>query len=114
MDSRQEIYRLLRDHRADLVRHNRHKVYRLPNGALFVMGETRTDYRGWRNGLAQLRRLLGVTPALKRLTPRKQKLKAKKKQLSHGRSLHSLATFRSLTSELNRVFPKLGDPAATR
>ncbi len=82
MDSRQQISRLLKEHRAELVRKNRHEVYRLPNGAIFVTGTTQTDERGWRNRLAQLRRVLGIKPPAKAAAPPKQKLMARKKKTS--------------------------------
>lgn len=53
MDSSEEVFRLLKYHRAELVRHRKHHVYRLSNGKLFVTGLTSTDKRGWRNRLTQ-------------------------------------------------------------
>lgn len=58
MDAKEEVFRVLRGHRARLIRHKKHHIYRLPNGKIFVTGITRTGARNWHNRLAQLRRLL--------------------------------------------------------
>ena len=80
MDSKHEIFRLLKENRAELVRRRKHEVYRLPNGNIFVTGLTQTDDRGWRNRLAQLRKLLGVAPPDKRAAPSRRTLGARNKE----------------------------------
>lgn len=108
MDSKLEIWRLLKEHRAELVRHNRHKVYKLPNGALFVTGETQTDYRGWRDRLSKLRKLLGIKRRPKRVVPQDHKLvpvKNRKTKTSVCVSTETSAVLRSMASELRKLFP---------
>jgi hypothetical protein len=109
MDSKREMFRLLANHRAELVRRNKHAVYRLPNGEIFVTGNTQTDERGWRNRLAQLRKILGIKPPDKGAAPGKRKLMARKNKSSMAIpnfvSLQSSSRFRSLASELKRLFP---------
>lgn len=56
-----EIERLLSDAEAILVRHKRHKVYRLANGKTFVMSKTPGDRkRAEKNQIRDLRRLMEV------------------------------------------------------
>ena len=45
-----------------LVRQRKHKVYRFPNGATFVVGSTPECPLAYDNALAYLKRLLGVYP----------------------------------------------------
>jgi hypothetical protein len=110
MDSKREIWRLLREHRAELVRHNRHKVYKLPNGALFVTGETETSYRGWRDRLAQLRKLLGIKRPVKRAVPGEHKSLAMKNRNTKQPAFVPFQTssaLPSLAGELRKLFPNL-------
>ena len=111
MDPRQEISRLLEKHRAELVRKNKHEIYRLPNGQIFVTGTRRGNERGVRNRLAQLRRILGVKPAANGGSPQKRKLIAGKRDASKDAldfvSVQSPSEMRSLASELKRLFPEL-------
>jgi len=76
MDSKEEVFRLLKEHKAEFIRQRRHRIYRLPNGRIFVTGVTQTDERGWRNRLAQLRKLLGVVPPDNGAGPSRRRLKA--------------------------------------
>ncbi len=41
MNARQEISRLLEEHRAEVMRKNKREIYRLRNGQLFVTGTKR-------------------------------------------------------------------------
>jgi hypothetical protein len=110
MDSKREMFRLLANHRAELVRRNKHEVYRLPNGEIFVTGNTQTDERGWRNRLAKLRKMLSIKPPDKGAAPGKRKLMARKNKTSKDApnfvSLQSPSGLRSLASELKRLFPE--------
>jgi hypothetical protein len=74
MDAKSEIFRILKEHRAQLVRSKKHHVYKLPNGKTFVTGITPTDERGWRNRLAQLRKLLSIVPPDNGAAPTKRRL----------------------------------------
>lgn len=67
MDSKHEIYRLLKKHKAELIRQNKHKIYRLPNGRIFITSATRTNERGYRDQLSTLRKLLQLNPRQKTL-----------------------------------------------
>lgn len=93
MDAKAEVFRILKEHRAQLIRHKKHQVYRLPNGKIFVTGSTRTDIRGWRNRLAQLRRLQSITSSENGAAPTKKKLAA-----VSGRSLPK-KTFLAVATE---------------
>jgi hypothetical protein len=110
MDSRKEIFRLLKEHRAELVRKNKHEVYRLPNGQLFLTGTKHRDERGWRDRLVLLRKMLGIKPRDKGAAPGKRKLGARKNKTSKDApdfvSLQSPSGLRSLASELKRLFPE--------
>jgi hypothetical protein len=61
MDAQKEVRKLLKEH-GQPERHNRHEAWRL-NGHLVVITNTRTDDRGWRNKLAEVRRCMR-TPAV--------------------------------------------------
>lgn len=74
MDAKEEIFRILRKHQALLVRSKKHHLYKLPNGKIFVTGITPTDERGWRNRLAQLRKLLSIVPPDNGAAPTKRRL----------------------------------------
>ena len=54
-DARAACLRLLAEH-GRLIRHNRHAVYDF-HGRHVTITNTRTDYRGWRNKLCELRRI---------------------------------------------------------
>lgn len=56
MDARKESLRLLSEH-AVLERHGKHETWRL-NGHLIAVTGTKTDDRGWRNKLGEIRRAL--------------------------------------------------------
>jgi hypothetical protein len=53
-----EVERLLDENGAVLVRQNKHKVYKFPNGREVVMSSTPSDWRASRKKLAFLRRML--------------------------------------------------------
>ncbi|WP_454735422.1 hypothetical protein [Cupriavidus necator] len=54
-DARAASLRLLAEH-GRLLRHNRHAVYDF-FGRRVTITNTRTDFRGWRNKLCELRRI---------------------------------------------------------
>ena len=51
----------LRDAGAVLVRTNKHRIYRLPNGRTYVRSGSSSDHRAEMNGLRDLARLLRDT-----------------------------------------------------
>lgn len=56
MDPEKEVRQLLKQH-GEPVRHNKHEAFRI-NGHLIVITNTRTDFRGWLNKRAEVRRAL--------------------------------------------------------
>lgn len=60
MNAATEIDRLLDEHGAVLLREDKHRVYRLPNGQKFTSPKTPSDHRSMRNNLSSLRHALGV------------------------------------------------------
>lgn len=54
-DAKAACLRLLAAH-GQLLRHNRHQVYRFFDRNITITN-TRTDFRGWRNKLCELRRI---------------------------------------------------------
>lgn len=60
MNATREVDRLLEEHGAVLIRHNKHLVYRLPNGNTFTRNKTPQDHRGPLNELSDLRHALGL------------------------------------------------------
>jgi hypothetical protein len=109
MNAKHEIFRLLEEHRAEVIRKSKREIYRLRNGQLFVTGTQRGAERCWRNRLALLKRMLGIVLSAKRPAPKKRKAVAKKLQASEDApsfvSLQSHSGMRSLASELKRLFP---------
>ena len=55
-----EIQRLLDEHGAVLSRTNRHNVYKFPDGRIFTMSKTPSDYRTAMEQLQDLRKVLGI------------------------------------------------------
>ena len=55
-----QVRQLLCEHGAVLVRTKRHDVYRTSDGAAHVLPQSPSDYRAWRNKLAELRKALGL------------------------------------------------------
>ena len=53
---------LIEENAGELVRKRKHKVYRFPNGATFVVASTPECPFAYDNALAHLKRLLGITP----------------------------------------------------
>lgn len=49
---------LLRQHNFILVRQNKHKVYRNPEGKVYVVGNTPSDCRWAQNALRTLKRVI--------------------------------------------------------
>lgn len=60
MNAATEIDRLLDEHGAVLLRDDKHRIYRLPNGQKFTSPKTPSDHRSMRNNLSSLRHALGV------------------------------------------------------
>jgi len=54
----EEVKRLLRESRAELVASGKHLKFRLPSGMILVMSRTPSDRRAWQNILRDLKRLL--------------------------------------------------------
>jgi hypothetical protein len=106
MDAKAEVFRILKEHRAQLIRHKKHQVYRLPNERIFVIGTTRTDIRGWRNRLALLRRLQSITsfgtaPTKKRMAALSGRSVPQKVFLANA--TENLPVLRSLAEHLKEV-----------
>lgn len=59
-DPRKVADELLKKHGCVLVRHNKHEVWLLPNGAKYTRAVTPSDARSDENALRQLRQSLGV------------------------------------------------------
>ncbi len=59
MNPKDEIDLLLKQDKARCVRQKTHKVWKLSNGAIFVIASTPQDTRADRNALARLKTLLG-------------------------------------------------------
>lgn len=60
MDPEKEVRELLRKYGVP-IRHNKHEAFRL-NGHLIVITNTRTDFRGWLNKRAEVRRAMKTPP----------------------------------------------------
>lgn len=56
MSAERAVIELLKTH-GTLVRHHRHEVYRF-HGRTITITTTNTDHRGWKNKLAELRRIM--------------------------------------------------------
>jgi len=65
MNPATEVSRLLTASGAVLVRSNGHRIYRFPDGTNWVTPNTPSDWRSWKNNLADLRRRLGIRPVPK-------------------------------------------------
>jgi hypothetical protein len=56
MSAEKAVIELLKAH-GTFVRHGRHEVYRF-QGRTITITTTNTDHRGWKNKLAELRRIM--------------------------------------------------------
>lgn len=61
-DPEKQLNNLLRDNRFQLVRQTHHKVYRNPEGKVFVTSLTPSDYRWSQNALTTLKKVLVSPP----------------------------------------------------
>lgn len=52
------IQKLLKRCGAELERHNKHQVWRLPGGRIFVMSSSPSDHRAEQNQMRTLKRML--------------------------------------------------------
>lgn len=68
-----EIDALLKEHGAVLDRTKKHRVWKLPDGRIWVQGSTPSDVRAARNNLAQLRKMLGVEREIRKNPNRAEK-----------------------------------------
>ena len=57
-----KLDKLLREHRFQLVRQDKHKIYREPGGRIFVTSSTPSDYRWAGNALTELKRVIASPP----------------------------------------------------
>jgi hypothetical protein len=60
MSPQHEVFTILNDAGAVLVRQRKHKIFRFQDGRIWVIPSTPGDSRAWRNNLAGLRRHLTV------------------------------------------------------
>lgn len=58
-----EFERLLRECGAEFVATNRHEKWRLPNRTIVTFAVSPSDHRCWKNNLANLRKILGLSEA---------------------------------------------------
>ncbi|MGA8489392.1 MAG: hypothetical protein WB711_03155 [Terriglobales bacterium] len=61
MNPQDQLMELLEQHKFDLVRQRKHRIYRNPDGLVFVTASTPSDRRSPHNALADLRRILRRT-----------------------------------------------------
>ena len=59
-DPKSSLERLIEEHGGLLVRQNKHKVYRFPNGATFTVASTPECPLAYNNALSVLKTLLGL------------------------------------------------------
>jgi hypothetical protein len=58
MNPQDQLIKLLHEHSFDLVRQRKHKIYRNPDGLIFVTASTPSDRRAPQNALSTLKRML--------------------------------------------------------
>ena len=73
MAERWQVEELLKQHGAKLVRHKKHQVWRFPDGRVYVMSSTPSDYRAEDNNLRDLRRMLGIEREIRKNPLRQEK-----------------------------------------
>jgi hypothetical protein len=83
-DPRKEVYRILKEIGAQRERDKKHDVWLLPNRRKVTFSKTSSDWRAWKNALADLRRTLRLPPpgppSPMAPAPPEQKGKKQKKQ----------------------------------
>ncbi len=58
MNPQDQLMELLQEHSFDLVRHRKHKIYRNPDGLMFVTASTPSDRQAPQNALSTLKKIL--------------------------------------------------------
>lgn len=79
MAAKEEVEKLLKAHKAVLLRGKKHLVYQLDNGERFVTPNTPSDTAAWDNNLSDLKRILGLTSQHKEGVRRSKKRTPKPK-----------------------------------
>lgn len=60
MDARVEVERLLKVHGGVLIRHKKHRIWKLSSGKKWTTPSTPSDRNAWQNNLGELRLMLGL------------------------------------------------------
>lgn len=60
MDARAEVERLLKEYGGILIRHKKHRIWKLPSGKKWTTPSTPSDTCSWQNNLGELRLMLGL------------------------------------------------------
>jgi hypothetical protein len=61
MEAREQVLLLLDQYKCPLIRKGKHDIYRLPTGKPYVLPSSPSDYRSWKNNLADLKVELGLS-----------------------------------------------------
>lgn len=90
MNKREEVNRILGERGAVLARKRKHEVWKFPDGKTFIRGSTTSDRNSEENNLADLRKLLGITPEHRPGTRRAKKNGNGREEIFHyDRSLNT-------------------------
>jgi len=103
MSAQTQVFDLLRQYSAVLIRQRKHCVYRV-RGRIFVVPSTPSDTHAWRNCLADLRKILGLCGADRgRPGVRRAKHGCQPNRMVRFTFSSSTASLPSLRQQLQRV-----------
>lgn len=63
MSPMKQLEQLIKENHGELVRQKKHRVYRFPDHRIFVMANTPSDHRAFRNNMRTLKRFLNERTA---------------------------------------------------
>jgi len=94
-DPKTAMESLIEQNGGKLVRQRKHKVYRFPNGATFVVASTPECPLAYDNALAHLKRLLGIYPPDRGAPGTRRNKRLKQKAATAGSKMLPLGTSQS-------------------
>lgn len=106
MSATDRVESLLREHGATIARVNKHIVYKFPDGRIFSVSQTPSDWRAGLNRLKELKRMLGLTATEARVGERREKRCPTKP--SEPRRNRGPQSFREAIAPIKRDFEREG------
>lgn len=105
-DKTKEIEAILKQHEAVLKRIKKHRVWKFPDGRIFVQASTTVNWKQSAQNLADLKRLLGIQPEFKEGERREKRPSTRRVGIS--KHIHIPAYKRSINTSLRDQLTAVG------